>query len=274
MWADPRFDALKIMVGNEFVAIGIMVKAFKLAQEFWGNDRSLIPIETWDLYPFNALEKAGLAERTEAGIYVKGSEENFDWLYKKRSSGRAGGLKSVQVRQNKYGTSKVLKSSEHEAPQEALEEADKKHSEKHCFVNDEAPKNPLSLSLSLNNKYIRANKPCANKGEIADEKQSIADEIVNLWNKDLAGVLPKVSRLTTKRRTTLNAQIKKYPDLAHWQDTITKIKASDFLTGKSGVWKASFDWIMSENNRIKIIEGNYENKTKEKEKWEDKVRWL
>ena len=123
-------------------------------------------------------------------------------------------------------------------------------------------------------KNIR-NKESKNETNTELNTPDKADEIVTMWNKDLAGVLPKVMRLTTKRRTTLNAQIKKYPDLAHWQDTISKIKASDFLTGKSGVWKANFDWIMSENNRIKIIEGNYENKTKEKEKWEDKVvKWL
>jgi hypothetical protein len=122
-------------------------------------------------------------------------------------------------------------------------------------------------------KNIR-NKESKNETNTEHNTPDKADEIVTMWNKDLAGVLPKVIRLTMKRRTTLNAQIKKYPDIAHWQDAITKIKASDFLTGKSGVWKANFDWIMSENNRIKIIEGNYENKTKEKEKWEDKVRWL
>ena len=267
LWADPRFDALKIMVGNEFVAIGLVVKAFRMAQEFWSDGEKLIPLETWKIYPFESLEKSGLAEITEAGVYVKGSKDNFDWLLKKRAAARAGGLKSVQTRQEKYGTTKVIKSGDNEASHEAHHEADMKHTMKQCFTNHEAPMNPPSPSPSPSLNTYTSKEPCDNKG-------GMADEIVTIWNTCLAGVLPKVSKLTAKRRTTLNAQIKKYPDLQHWQDTIDKIKSSDFLTGQSGHWKANFDWIMSENNRTKIVEGNYDNKPKEKEKWEDKVRWL
>ncbi|NLJ37636.1 MAG: hypothetical protein GX432_02615 [Candidatus Atribacteria bacterium] len=39
---------------------------------------------------------------------------------------------------------------------------------------------------------------------------------------------------------------------------------SDFLNGKSEKgWKANFEWIMRPENFIKIMEGNYENKTKQ-----------
>lgn len=266
MWADPRFDALKIMVGNEFVAIGIMVKAFKLAQEFWGDNQKLIPIETWELYPFSYLEKSGLAERTEAGVYVKGSQENFDWLYKKRTAGRAGGLKSAQIRQDKYGTTKVLKLDKNEAPHEA----DMKHSMKHCFTNDEAQSNPLSLSLSLNT--YTSNKPSDNKAKKHDESLGMAGAIVTAWNSALTGVLPPVHRMTDKRKKQITAQLKKYPDMDHWQQAFEKVRDSDFLTGRSGHWKANFDWVLNENNRIKIIEGNYENKTKQNV--ESERRWL
>ena len=169
LWADPRFDALKIMVGNEFVAIGLVVKAFRMAQEFWSDGEKLIPLETWKIYPFDSLEKSGLAEVTEAGVYVKGSKENFDWLLKKRAAARVGGLKSVQVRQEKYGTKKILKSVENEAHHEAPHEAPMKHNMKQCFVNDEAPMNPPSPSPSpsLNTNTLPQKKSTTSK------KQSI-----------------------------------------------------------------------------------------------------
>ncbi len=255
LWSDPRFDALKIMVGNEFVAIGIVVKAFRMAQEFWSDGEKLIPAETWDLYPFSYLEKAGLADRTDSGIYVKGSQDNFDWLSKKRAAGKAGGLKSVQSRQNKYGTTKVLKSGQNEAHDEAL----MKHSMKHCFVNDEAPKNPPSLSLSLNT--YTSNKPCAHKGKDGDEKDGMANAIVTAWNEALTTDLPPVHRLTDKRKKHLNAQLKKYPDIEHWKEAFAKVKESDFLTGKTTQWKCNFDWVLNENNRTKVLEGNYANAT-------------
>ena len=271
LWSDPRFDALKILVGNEFVAIGIVVKAFRMAQEYWSNGQQLIPVETWDLYPFSYLEKAGLADRTDSGIYVKGSQDNFEWLSKKRAAARAGGLKSVQVRQEKYGTNKILKLSENEAQHEAPTKHSTKHSTKHCFINNEAATNPPSLSPSLINTYT-SNKPSAHKGDSADEKESMADAIVKVWNQTLTGTLPPVSRLTDKRKKFLNAQLKKYPDLDHWQQVCEKVKASDFLTGKTTQWKCGFDWMLNENNRTKILEGNYDNKTQPTQ--EPERRWL
>lgn len=262
LFTDARFIALCNKVPRR-EAIGMIVDAWYLAQRYWLTDQKYIPDEEFKMAGLEPLVDCLFAKKMDNGYYIRGSEEQFDWLKVKQLAGK----KSAEIRKNKFGSAQPQKGVKSRTDVEQ------------CSANVELATEPLTLTLThtlnTNTKYIRANKTCANKGEIADEKQTMADEIVTMWNKDLSGVLPKVMRLTTKRRTTLNAQIKKYPDLAHWQDTISKIKASDFLTGKSGVWKANFDWIMSENNRIKIIEGNYENKTKEKEKWEDKVvKWL
>ncbi|MNP53901.1 hypothetical protein D3C76_1484160 [compost metagenome] len=40
------------------------------------------------------------------------------------------------------------------------------------------------------------------------------------------------------------------------------VEASDFLTGRDGKWgNCGFDWIIKESNYIKILEGNYANKS-------------
>ena len=39
-------------------------------------------------------------------------------------------------------------------------------------------------------------------------------------------------------------------------------EASDFISGRNGKWNnASFDWLMNETNLVKVLDGNYKNKT-------------
>ena len=39
-----------------------------------------------------------------------------------------------------------------------------------------------------------------------------------------------------------------------------KVEQSDFLTGRTGNWRCSFDWVLKPSNWQKISEGNYDNK--------------
>lgn len=252
LWADPRFKALCRFLGSEEMALGRMVLVFRMAQEYYSDSESLIPIEIWDIQGFEYVEKVGFAERHPDGIYVKGSSENFQWLLKKRAAARAGGLKSVQKRREKYGTAQPSNDDGVEALTEAYP--------KHCFDFAEALPNPPSPSPSLNT--YTSNKPCEHKDD-ADEKTSMADAIVTAWNSAMTGVLPLVEKLTDKRKKHITAQIKKYPEMEYWESCFEKVKQSDFLTGKSTSWKCNFDWVVNENNRTKVMEGNYENKDSE-----------
>lgn len=43
---------------------------------------------------------------------------------------------------------------------------------------------------------------------------------------------------------------------------VDKAVVSDFLNGKNGKsWQASFDWLMRPTNFVKVLEGNYDNRT-------------
>ena len=37
-------------------------------------------------------------------------------------------------------------------------------------------------------------------------------------------------------------------------------ESSSFLKGTGGGWKASFDWLIKEDNLLKVLEGNYADK--------------
>lgn len=71
--------------------------------------------------------------------------------------------------------------------------------------------------------------------------------------------LPKCRLLTDKRKKAVLKLLKKYP----YEDVLTvfkKLEASDFCTNRKGTgWKASFDFILSEDKFINVLEGKYDN---------------
>lgn len=123
LFADPRFQAFVMRLGDEEKALGRMVKVFRMAQEYWSNDQKLIPLEIWDLYDFKLIELVDLAIREQDGIYVRGTGDRAEWLLKKRTAGRAGGEKSARVRKERFGSAVPINASN----SEALSEAPPKH---------------------------------------------------------------------------------------------------------------------------------------------------
>ena len=77
---------------------------------------------------------------------------------------------------------------------------------------------------------------------------------------DLCKKLPKVSKISEKRKSAINSLLKEFT-LEQITEGIQKAGKSDFLNGDNKAnWKASFDWIINKNNMLKIIEGNYDQK--------------
>ena len=70
--------------------------------------------------------------------------------------------------------------------------------------------------------------------------------------------LPKVIDISAPRRKAIGSALKKLGKEG-LTELFQKTAASDFLCGKKGGWKASFDWIMKPENLAKIIEGNFDN---------------
>lgn len=83
--------------------------------------------------------------------------------------------------------------------------------------------------------------------------------IVDQYN-ELCKSLPKVIKLTDKRRTAIRARWKEYKDIEIFRTMFEKAEASDFLTGRSSKWRVpGFDWLMEPSNMVKILEGSYDN---------------
>lgn len=95
-WSDPRRTRLAIALGSEFMADGVAVNAWRLAQHFWVPDRKPIPVKTWqDAGIPQVFIDVKLADLIDGFVYVRGTEERNAWLFAKIEAGRRGGLARV-----------------------------------------------------------------------------------------------------------------------------------------------------------------------------------
>ena len=95
--------------------------------------------------------------------------------------------------------------------------------------------------------------------EKAEKKTRISyQQIVDKYNK-ICKSLPKVMKLSDTRRKAINARLDKF-SLEEIISVFEKAEQSNFLKGANNRnWKADFDWIMSDRNMAKILEGKYDN---------------
>lgn len=104
-WSDLRRSKLSRLLGSEDLADAAAIRMWRMAQEFWARERSVIPFKVWEtLEAGPKLIEARLAEERPDGVYVSGSSQYHDWMFDRREAGRAGGKKSAKVRLAKNGT--------------------------------------------------------------------------------------------------------------------------------------------------------------------------
>lgn len=103
-------------------ALGELNWAWITAQQFWFPDRNPIPHDVWKLQRLNdALIDCGFAEKREDGVYMKGSEAQFSWLFQKQESGRKGGEASAKKRAEQNTTDVISISSDAQADSSAAQ---------------------------------------------------------------------------------------------------------------------------------------------------------
>jgi uncharacterized protein YdaU (DUF1376 family) len=91
------------------------------------------------------------------------------------------------------------------------------------------------------------------------------EEIISLYHEHLSE-LPSVKVWNEKRKSALQSrwrEDKKRQSLDYWKRFFVYVSQSDFLCGRSGTFKASLEWLVNSGNFVKVIEGNYVNRSKE-----------
>ena len=98
-----------------------------------------------------------------------------------------------------------------------------------------------------------------------DEKITVEREqtnykaVVDSYNS-LCKSFPKVTKLSERRRKAIRARLKEY-SLAEIEKAFALAEESEFLKGANNRnWMASFDWIISDSNLPKVLEGKYANR--------------
>jgi hypothetical protein len=90
-------------------------------------------------------------------------------------------------------------------------------------------------------------------------------QIMEMYNS-ICTNLPNVRAMTAKRGKALKARIsgfEKAKELNWWENYFGYVNQNEFLTGTNDRnWKPNLDWLLNEDNMIKVVERKYEAMSK------------
>ena len=160
-------------------------------------------------------------------------------------------------------------------------EADRKRTYRNAITNEktlllnDSCTNVGQMSQQMSDKStpeIEIEKEIEKEIEIEIEKEIKEridyQKIVNMYN-DTCVSFPKLTKLSDSRKKSIKARLNTY-SYDDFQTLFSKAEASDFLKGKnSRDWQANFDWLIKDRNFAKTLDGNYDNKTAQKQQVEE-----
>lgn len=120
LFIDYRFNQLCIKLGNQETALGALVRAWIVGQEYWKSSTNGIPKTEWQKQNLNnAIIECGLAADTGDFILLSGSKKHFNWIQDRISAGKAGGISSgisreIIRKKTKQKQAKASKSKQNE----------------------------------------------------------------------------------------------------------------------------------------------------------------
>lgn len=97
-------------------------------------------------------------------------------------------------------------------------------------------------------------------------------KVADIFNS-VCSNLPSVKKITSQRKSAINARVKDY-GLNKIGEVFQTVSRNEFLNGNNDRgWTADFDWVMNPNNFIKILEGKYNGKAKKSNSGSSKVQY-
>lgn len=97
--------------------------------------------------------------------------------------------------------------------------------------------------------------------DIDKEEKISCQQIVDLFHS-ICKSYPKIRSLSDARKKAINARLKAY-SLEDFETVFKNAEESSFLKGSNDRnWTANFDWLISDKNMAKVLEGNYADKPK------------
>lgn len=100
-------------------------------------------------------------------------------------------------------------------------------------------------------------------------------EIISLWNSLSDCGIPQIRNISpnSNRQSMLKTRLRQYGE-GSFAEVVENIRHSDFLQGKIGKrpFIATFDWVIRPNNYPKVLEGNYDNRSRTSQQCGDELR--
>lgn len=163
-------------------------------------------------------------------------------------------------RTNKYTTITICNYERYQAKEDAEKSQDNEQ-----ITDEQQTNNSITRNKEDKNIYNILSKD--NIVDIPSDlpaPRDIYKEVQDLWNSQIISC-PKVSKLTDARKRQIKTRVS---EMGGWEkarniivDCINRINHSSFLSGLSGSWQASFDWLFkNDKNWVKVQEGNYDDK--------------
>lgn len=96
----------------------------------------------------------------------------------------------------------------------------------------------------------------------ADSREKIPYAAIRDAYNEICQSFPKCSALSDKRKAAIRARIHSGGyTFADFQRLFQKAEASAFLRGENKKnWRATFDWLLSDANMAKVLDGNYDDR--------------
>lgn len=105
---------------------------------------------------------------------------------------------------------------------------------------------------------VSIDKSSIEKGRI--EEKVDCQQISDLYN-DTCVSFPKLNKMSEARKKAINARLRSGYTIDDFKRLFEKAESSEFLKGKNDRnWSATFDWLISDSNMAKVLDGNYDGK--------------
>lgn len=97
--------------------------------------------------------------------------------------------------------------------------------------------------------------------ELEKKKEINYQLIADMYNNTCVS-FPKVTRLSENRKKAIKARLNTY-SLGDLKKLFELAEQSNFLKGKNDRnWQANFDWLIKDSNMAKVLDGNYQNQSR------------
>lgn len=252
----------------------------KLQHDFFSNKeiKKLRKIAGGDTYVIIYLKLQLLSLKNEGKLYFEGFEDNVASELALDIDEDEDNVKITFMFLQKYGLIEEISNNEFLLPKtlcsigkesDSAERVRRHRAKKALQCNGQVTQETLQVTNCNTEieKEIEKEKEIEIEIETENKKNSKNhsdlrpdyEAVANTFN-EICTTLPKIKTMTDKRKKTIKAWLKQESTI-DFIEFFNLVNESDFLSGRNGKWdKCCFDWCIKPENRIKILEGNYNNK--------------